>query len=131
MIPAAAIGVASAVVIPTILQAISNTRGDAAAANPETGGAPPMNNNDLAELLTRAYVEEAWPQWKAEHPDKPCPDKLEDLAKYFGPDPGVPLYEDGWGHPLKMTCDPKMGLLVVLSLGADGTFGTPDDIHAP
>jgi hypothetical protein len=131
MIPAAAIGVASAVVIPAILQALSNTRGDAAAANPETGGAPPMNNDDLAQLLTRAYVEEAWPQWKAEHPDKPCPDKIEDLAKYFGPDPGVPLYEDGWGRPLKMTCDPKIGLLVVMSLGADGTFGTADDIKAP
>ncbi|HUS33483.1 MAG TPA: hypothetical protein VMZ53_33505, partial [Kofleriaceae bacterium] len=131
MIPAAAIGVAAAVVIPAILQAVSNTRGDAQAANaPPVDEPAPMKNEDLAALLTRAYVEEAWPQWKTEHPDKPCPDKLEDLTKYFGENPGVPVLEDGWGHPLRMTCDPKFGL-VVMSFGPDGTFGTPDDIHAP
>ena len=133
MIPAAAIGVASAVVIPAALSAISNTRGDAQAADPDPSGmgaGPPMDNGDLTKLLTRAYVEEAWPQWKAEHPDKPCPGKLEDLTKYFGEDPGVPVLEDGWGHPLKMTCDPKIGL-VVISLGPDGTFGTADDVVAP
>ncbi|HTL35099.1 MAG TPA: hypothetical protein VL326_18350 [Kofleriaceae bacterium] len=128
MIPAAAIGVASAVVIPAVLQAVSNTRGDAEAA--QQPDMPPMNNDDLAKLLTRAYVEEAYPQYKQEHPDKPCPDKLEDLAKYFGENPGVPVLEDGWGHPLKMTCDPMIGL-VVISLGPDGQFGTADDVQAP
>src|ERR1043165_6410105 len=34
------------------------------------------------------------------------------------------------GHPLKMTCDPMIGL-VVISLGPDGQFGTAADIAEP
>jgi hypothetical protein len=137
MIPAAAIGVVSAVVIPVVLRAIGaapasadtpTNDGDPTADGRPTG--PAMNNGDLTALLVRAYVEEAYPQWKAEHKGKTCPDKLDDLAHYFGQNPGVPVLEDGWGHPLQMKCDAKSGLAVV-SLGPDGTSGTADDIHAP
>ena len=86
--------------------------------------------HDLS-LLTRAYVQEAYPQWKKDHNDRICPDKIEDIAKYFGDNPGVPVLDDGWGHKLVMTCDPKTGALTVTSNGPDGQPNTADDIHTP
>jgi hypothetical protein len=88
-----------------------------------------MQRGDLAKLLVRAYVTEAYPRWQADNPGKPCPSALEDLARYFGDDPGVPVLTDPWGQRLVMQCDDAG--LVVLSLGPDGTRGTADDIRAP
>src|SRR5215510_598529 len=50
------------------------------------------------------YVNEAFPQWASNHPDKACPDKLEDLNEYMNSKD----IKDGWGHPLKMLCGQGM-----------------------
>jgi hypothetical protein len=121
MIPVAAIGLVTGVVLPAIMAYMEVGPGD----GPE--GA--MQRGDLATLLVRAYVTEAYPRWQADNPGKPCPSALEDLARYFGDDPGVPVLTDPWGQRLVMQCDDAG--LVVLSLGPDGTRGTADDIRAP
>jgi hypothetical protein len=120
MMPAAAIGLATSVVIPAIAQYIG---GGETPAEP-TG--PAMQQGDLVKLLVEAYVKEAYPKWKTDHPGKSCPDKLEELAKYFGENPGIPVLEDPWGHPLVMRCDDKG--LAIISLGEDGKQGTGDDV---
>lgn len=129
MIPAAAIGLVSAVVIP----AIARLMGGGGAPEEQTAedmaqNGAPMGNADLTSLLVRAYVEEAYPKWKSENPGKTCPAKLDELAKYFGDDPGIPVLQDPWGHDLVMQCDAKG--LVVISAGEDGKQGTDDDVRS-
>jgi hypothetical protein len=119
MVPAAMIGLASAVVVPAISRMLGGG-GD----EPET---PQMNDADLVSLLLRAYVDEAYPKWKAEHPKEKCPSKIEDVAFYFGDNPGLPLKTDPWGHDLVMSC--ADGKFVVYSTGPDGKPDTADDIR--
>lgn len=126
MIPAAAIGLATAVIMPAVVRAMGGG-GDAPAPAEERA---PMDNKELTSLLVRAYVQEAYPQWKTEHKGTTCPAKLDDLAKYFGENPGIPVTSDPWGHALVMKCDDKSGL-TVLSVGEDGKEGTEDDVRAP
>jgi hypothetical protein len=78
-------------------------------------------------LLLRAYIEEAYPKWKAEHPKQKCPTKIEEVAIYFGDNPGLPLTADPWGHDLVMECDGTK--FVVYSVGPDGKPDTADDIR--
>jgi hypothetical protein len=118
MVPAAMIGLASAVVIPAFTRMVG-------------GGSdmpPAMDNTALVELLLQAYVEEAYPKWRAANPGKPCPGGLADVAAMFGADPGLPTTIDPWGKQLVMTCDAKR--FAVSSLGPDGVAGTGDDIRA-
>jgi len=77
----------------------------------------------------RAYVEEAFPKWRADHEDAKCPKTIDELATYFGEAAGIPVKTDPWGHDLVMTCDDKG--VAVLSLGPDGQKDTADDIRAP
>ncbi len=121
MMPAAVIGLVTGFVIPAMAKYI-----DGNAGAPTEPSGPAMGSADLATLLVRAYVEEAYPKWKTDHPDKSCPTKLEELATYFGEDPGIPVLDDPWGRPLVMTCDDKG--LVVISFGEDGKQGTGDDV---
>lgn len=127
MIPAAAIGLATAVVIPALSRLLGGDGGELPPDDP-TGGQMPMGNTELAQLLVRAYVEEAYPKWKTDNAGKSCPAKLDELAKYFGDNPGIPVMQDPWGHDLVMQCDAKG--LVVLSIGEDGKPGTADDIRS-
>lgn len=127
MVPAAAIGLATSVVMPAIARLIG---GDAGAGEEPGPNGPPMGNSDLALLLCRAYVEEAYPKWLADNKGKKCPTRIDDLAKYFGDDPGIPIKDDPWGRPLVMTCSDDKGV-TVMSAGEDGAPGTPDDVHAP
>jgi hypothetical protein len=129
MIPAAAIGLATAVILPAVVRAMGGGGGDAGAAAPAEDR-PPLDNKELTSLLVRAYVQEAYPQWQAEHKNTKCPANLDDLAKYFGENPGIPVTSDPWGHALVMKCDEKAGLRV-LSVGEDGKEGTEDDVRAP
>jgi hypothetical protein len=126
MIPAAAIGLVTAIVVPAIVRYISG--GEEEAPTEETPTGAPIGNKELTELLVRAYVEEAYPKWKTDNPTKTCPAKLEDLATYFGENPGIPVMTDPWGKPLVMQCDAKG--LVVFSIGEDGTPNTADDVRA-
>lgn len=122
MIPAAAIGLVTAVVIPAIGRYLSGDEAESPT------GEPPMGATDLAALLVRAYIEEAYPKWKTDNPGKSCPPKLDDLATYFGDAPGIPVMTDPWGNALLMECD-KDGIRV-FSAGPDGKPGSQDDIGA-
>lgn len=128
MIPAAAVGIVSSIVIPAVASYLAGSDDGDGSETPPPGS--PMNNADLASLLARAYVEEAYPKWVAEHPGKKCPATIDDLAHYFGDDPGIPVKQDPWGHDLVMTCDDANGVAIT-SAGEDGKPGTPDDVRAP
>jgi hypothetical protein len=128
MIPAAAMGLVTAIVIPAIARYVSGGGGEMESVDDVTANQAPMNNADLAQLLVRAYVEEAYPKWKSENPGKNCPAKLDELAKYFDGGPDVPVMQDPWGHDLVMQCDDKG--IVVLSVGQDGQRGTADDVRS-
>src|SRR5690606_29333015 len=122
MVPAAVIGIVSAVVIPAVMQMFAG--GDASA------DAPPgeaMNSADLVTLLLHAYIEEAYPKWQADHPGKKCPATLAEVAKYFDAPAELPVTTDPWGHALVMTCDDKG--FSVMSVGPDGKPGTADDVR--
>lgn len=122
MVPAAVIGIVSAVVIPAVMQMFAG--GDASA------DAPPgeaMNSADLVTLLLHAYIEEAYPKWQADHPGKKCPATLAEVAKYFDAPAELPVTTDPWGHALVMTCDDKG--FSVMSVGPDGQPGTADDVR--
>ncbi|HEY5950516.1 MAG TPA: hypothetical protein VIV40_33725 [Kofleriaceae bacterium] len=125
MVPAAMIGLASAVVIPAVMR-MMGISGDEAPTDSPTG-APPMDQADLVSLLIHAYAEEAYPKWKADHPKQKCPATLAEVAKYFGDNPGLPVEQDPWGNALVMKCDDKG--FSVSSLGPDGKPGTEDDVH--
>ena len=119
MIPAAVIGLGSAVLVPLVLRAV----GIEEQAQPE-----PVDKAQLASLLVHAYVDEAYPRWQAQHPGQPCPATLVEVAKYFNNDIDVPVLVDPWGHTLGMICD-KDGFKV-LSPGPDGKSGTDDDVRS-
>ena len=55
---------------------------------------------DITRLKAEKYAKEAYPSWAASHPDRECPDQLEDLNEYMnGNDTN-----DSWGHPFRMMC---------------------------
>jgi hypothetical protein len=124
--PNAALGLATSIVMPAITQYLSAGNEDTTAA--PTDSEPPLESGELATLLVRAYVEEAFPKWQADHKSEKCPKTLDELATYFGDAPGIPVKTDPWGHDLVMTCGDNG--IAVLSLGPDGEKGTPDDIHS-
>jgi hypothetical protein len=129
MIPAAAIGLVTAVIVPAVNRYLSGGGPEADDTAQPSDTEPPLEQGELTNLLVRAYVEEAFPKWQAEHKDAKCPKSIDELATYFGADPGIPVKTDPWGHDLVMTCDDKG--VAVLSFGPDGQKGTADDIHAP
>jgi hypothetical protein len=128
MVPAAMIGLASAVVLPAVMRALAGGGDGGPEPSESPTGGPAMDKADLVQLLLRAYAEEAYPKWQADHPKQKCPATLAEVAKYFGEDPGLPVLQDPWGHDLVMTCNDKDGFKVS-SVGPDGTPGTDDDVH--
>jgi prepilin-type N-terminal cleavage/methylation domain-containing protein len=76
------------------------------------------------------YVNEAFPQWAASHPDKGCPDKLTDLNEYMNSSD----INDAWGRPIKMMCGATLPAgvkgLAAQSMGEDGKDGSEDDIKS-
>jgi hypothetical protein len=129
MVPAAMIGLGSAVVIPAVMRLFGSGGGggeEGEMPGESPTGQPPMNQADLTSLLLHAYVEDAWPKWQAEHPKQKCPAKLAEVAKYFGDQPDLPVIKDPWGNDLVMKCDDK-GFSVV-SMGPDGKLDTADDV---
>jgi hypothetical protein len=124
MIPAAAIGLVSAVVIPAVMRAL----GGGGAVDVDHPQQPAMGQGELALLLVRAYAEEAFPKWKAEHAGQACPEQLEELATYFGENPGIPVLTDPWNQRIQYEC--KDGAISVFSIGPDGKAGTEDDVRS-
>ncbi len=91
---------------------------------------PAPSKADSAKLVVQKYAFEAYPQWSASHPDKACPAKIGDLDEFMLPAES----KDPWGHVYVMYCGatlPKGAKgVAILSLGADGKFGTADDIKS-
>ncbi len=85
---------------------------------------------DIAKATVKKYAFEAYPSWSAAHPDKACPEKLEDLNEYMNNKDA----KDPWGGTYKMLCGPNLPAgakgLAVESPGEDGKDGTADDIKS-
>lgn len=84
----------------------------------------------LAQIVVQDYANQAYARWSMDHPDKQCPDSINDLAKYGADQKDV---KDPWGKALVLYCgDTKpegmTGTVGVLSHGPDGDLNTADDI---
>ena len=89
------------------------------------------SKDDIAALTVKKYAYEAFGEWSQAHPDKACPDKLEDLTQYMDSKD----VKDPWGNPYKMFCGQNMpagakGGIAVMSIGEDAKDGTEDDIKS-
>ncbi len=89
------------------------------------------SKDDIAALTVKKYAYEAFGEWSQAHPDKACPDKLEDLSQYMDSKD----IKDPWGNPYKMFCGQNLpagakGGLAVMSSGPDGKDGTEDDVKS-
>ena len=86
------------------------------------------SKGDVAAATVKKYAYEAYPSWSAAHPDKGCPDKLEDLNEYMNNKD----IKDPWGGTYKMMCGQNLPAgakgLAVSSPGEDGKEGTADDV---
>lgn len=87
----------------------------------------PASKVDRAKLLLRKLAYETFPQWKSHHPDKMCPDKVEELTQLMGREA-----TDPWGRPILMLCSRHViggaKPIALFSLGEDGQLGTDDDV---
>jgi general secretion pathway protein G len=85
---------------------------------------------DIAKLAVNKFANEAFPQWSARHPDKACPERIEELGELMNKKDT----KDPWGNPYKMLCPPNLPVgakdIAIMSLGADGKEGTGDDIRS-
>lgn len=85
---------------------------------------------DIARATTKKYAFEAYPSWSAAHPDKSCPEKLEDLNEYMNNKD----VKDPWGGQFKMLCGQNLPAgakgMAVMSPGEDGKEGTTDDVKS-
>lgn len=102
--------------------------GSASTARPDRFA---RNSEDVASLAVKKYAYEAYGEWSQAHPDKACPDKIEDLDQYMD----TKHTTDPWGHPYRMFCGQNLpagakGGLAVMSVGPDGQDGTSDDIKS-
>jgi general secretion pathway protein G len=88
------------------------------------------SKGDIATATVKKYAYEAYPSWSASHPDKGCPEKLEDLNEYMNNKD----IKDPWGGTYKMFCGSNLPAgakgIAVMSAGEDGKEGTADDIKS-
>jgi general secretion pathway protein G len=88
------------------------------------------SKGDIAKATVKKYAFEAYPSWAAAHPDKSCPDKLEDLNEFMNNKD----IKDPWGTNYKMFCGPTLPPgakgLAVMSAGEDQKEGTNDDLKS-
>jgi hypothetical protein len=61
---------------------------------------PKNSPSDLARIEAKKLAFEAFPQWAVAHPDKACPERLEDLLEYLPSKDS----QDPWGKPFRMLC---------------------------
>jgi hypothetical protein len=86
---------------------------------------------DTAVTTVKKLAASAFSEWGRAHPDKPCPDGIEELVQYAG----GKVAKDPWGHPYRMYCGEGLpsgveGKLAVASDGPDGKPGTDDDVRS-
>ena len=89
------------------------------------------SKDDIAALTVKKYAYEAFGEWSQAHPDKACPEKLEDLSQYMDSKD----VKDPWGTPYKMFCGQNLpagakGGRAVMSSGEDAKEGTEDDVKS-
>jgi prepilin-type N-terminal cleavage/methylation domain-containing protein len=88
------------------------------------------SKGDIAKATVTKFAYEAYPSWSAAHPDKPCPDKLEDLNAYMNNHD----LTDPWGGQFKMLCGQDLPTgakgIALVSPGEDAKEGTADDIRS-
>jgi len=96
----------------------------------ELGTFPKNSPSDLAKLEAQKLALEAFPLWAAAHPDKACPERLEDLLEYVS----ARDTQDPWGKPFRMICGaglpPGAKGIAILSDGMDGKPDTADDVKS-
>ncbi len=73
-----------------------------------------------ARWYVRTAVYDGYVAWKRAHPDEACPRSLTELQPIDLLDP--------WRTPLRYSCSATK--VLVVSAGADGQFGTVDDIRS-
>ena len=76
----------------------------------------------IAALAVGKLANEAYPQWASSHPDKSCPDTLDELSALSNNKDAT----DPWGHAYQLRCPP----IAISSVGPDGQEGTRDDIKS-
>jgi general secretion pathway protein G len=85
---------------------------------------------DIAKLAVRKLANEAFPQWLARHPDKACPERIEELAELTDSEDA----KDPWGGSYRMACPPGLPAgakrIAIMSAGPDGKEGTDDDVRS-
>jgi general secretion pathway protein G len=86
---------------------------------------------DVAQMAVKKFAFEAFTEWSAAHPDKGCPEKIEDLSQYMNSKDT----KDPWGNQYKMLCGQGLppgvkGGIAVMSSGPDGKDNTDDDIKS-
>lgn len=85
---------------------------------------------DIAQATVKKYAYEAYPSWAQSHPDKSCPDKLEDLNEYMNNKD----IKDPWGGQYKMLCGQNLPAgakgMAIMSAGEDQKEGTGDDVKS-
>ena len=85
---------------------------------------------DIAQADRQEVRVRGVPAVVAAHPDKACPDKLEDLNEYMNNKD----IKDPWGSQYKMLCGQNLPAgakgLAVMSAGEDSKEGTADDIKS-
>jgi len=126
LVPTTQIGMGASIVIPAL---IAYTRGHDpkpdAPIDDTQAVAPPKG--ELTKLIVQKIATEAYAQWIAKNPGKPCP-TLIDLGKVIGG--AIP--DDEWGHPYVVKCGKDLPAaakgFAIVSSGADGKPGTADDI---
>jgi hypothetical protein len=85
----------------------------------------------VAEATVKHYAFDAFPQWATAHPTRECPASLVELNDYMTNkdilDPWGKRYHYACG---KLAVPPSAHGIWVVSAGADGVFGTDDDLRS-
>ena len=86
----------------------------------------------LAKTQVEHLAMQAFPEWAMSHPDKACPDRIDELFDVMMTSPDLRV--DPWQRPFKMLCGsslpPGARGIAILSLGEDGVEGTADDVKS-
>jgi hypothetical protein len=82
------------------------------------------SKSDIAKATVKKYAFEAYPSWRAQHPNLVCPARLVALNEYMNNKD----IKDPWGGTYGFSCDDSG--IRVWSRGEDGVSGTGDDIRS-
>ena len=86
------------------------------------------SRHHITHIMMKQYLQEAYPEWSAAHPDRVCPASLRDLDPYMNVDHD----RDSWGTPFEFQCNETARhdnrRLLIISAGEDRVFGTDDDL---